>query len=81
MGIKYCDLRVQEGKKLLPRQCWLGYASGGRNVLKHSSNPLGGLFVPFAFGLDYTGFHTLLIVYPRNKMYWGHIRFVKGVSS
>ena len=31
--------------------CWLGYANRGYNRLKHSLNPLGSLFVPFAFGL------------------------------
>ena len=29
-----------------------GDANGGCNVLKHSSNPLGSLFVQCAFGLD-----------------------------
>ena len=30
-----------------------------QNVLKHSSKPLGSLFVPFAFGLDWTGFSNI----------------------
>ena len=37
-----------------------GVCQWGHNILKHSSNPLGSLFVPFAFGLDWTGFSNII---------------------
>ena len=57
--------------------CWLGYANGGRNILKHSSNPLGSLFVPFAFGLDWTGFSNIIDCL--SKKYWRCIGATLGL--
>ena len=37
-----------------------GVCQWGRNVLKHASKPLGSLLVPFAFGLDWTGFSNII---------------------
>ena len=39
-----------------------GVCQWRRNVLKHSSNPLGSLFVPCAFGLDWTCFSNIFFL-------------------
>ena len=54
-----------------------GMPMGGRNILKHSSNPLGSLFVPFAFGLDWTGFSNIIDCL--SKKYWRCIGATLGL--
>ena len=56
---EYFILSLSEYLNLTCYAGW-GMPMGAQRKLKHPSKPLGSLFVPFAFGLDWTGFSNII---------------------